>query len=148
VLPWTSIASRRGGGSTRLRLWFGYPAGVGRRRYRGETGRCTVYFWNIQIQYLQHTFEDRWNTWNVHLKQLQKHLKTLKTIVKHTQHLDKTPAIYVWNICNIQINTLATYVWKNRWNNRNRSLQHLDLLFNIHMEHLQCTYETSKIVET
>jgi hypothetical protein len=30
----------------------------------------------------------------------------------------------VWNICNTQINTLATYVRKHRWNIRNRPLQH------------------------
>jgi hypothetical protein len=28
------------------------------------------------------------------------------------QHPDKTLATYVWNICNIQINTLATYAGK------------------------------------
>jgi hypothetical protein len=27
--------------------------------------------------------------------------KHLKTIVKHTQHPDKTLATYVWNTCNI-----------------------------------------------
>jgi hypothetical protein len=47
---------------------------------------------------------------------LQKHLKILLNHCKHTQHLDKTFAAYVWNICNTQINTLAIYVWKNRWN--------------------------------
>jgi hypothetical protein len=30
----------------------------------------------------------------------------------------------VWNICNNQINTLATYVGKNNWNIENKSLQH------------------------
>jgi hypothetical protein len=49
---------------------------------------------------------------------------TWKTIIKHTQHPDKTLTTYVWNICNIQISTLATYVWKNRGNIRNRSLQY------------------------
>jgi hypothetical protein len=29
---------------------------------------------------------------------------------KQTQHPDKTLTIYVWNICNIQINKLATYI--------------------------------------
>jgi hypothetical protein len=67
-----------------------------------------IYFWNIQMQ-LQYTSEDRWNTWNIHLKHLQKHLKT---IVKHRQHPNKTLATYMWNICNILINTFATYVWK------------------------------------
>ena len=36
--------------------------------------------------------------------------KTLETTMKHTQHPDKTLATYVRNICDIQINTLATYV--------------------------------------
>jgi hypothetical protein len=36
--------------------------------------------------------------------------KHLKTIVKHTQHPDKTLASYGSNIYNIEINTLATYV--------------------------------------
>jgi hypothetical protein len=36
--------------------------------------------------------------------------KHLKTIVKHTQHPDKTLATYMSNICNIEINTIATYV--------------------------------------
>jgi hypothetical protein len=40
------------------------------------------------------------------------HKEHLKTIVKHKQHPDKTLATYVRNICNIQINTLATNVWK------------------------------------
>jgi hypothetical protein len=31
-----------------------------------------IYFWNIQIQQLQHTSEDSWNTW---LKHASKHLK-------------------------------------------------------------------------
>jgi hypothetical protein len=30
----------------------------------------------------------------------------------------------MWNICNIQINTPSTYIWKNRWNIENKSLQH------------------------
>jgi hypothetical protein len=38
------------------------------------------------------------------------HKEHLKTIVKHKQHPDKTLATYVRNICNIQINTLATNV--------------------------------------
>ena len=59
------------------------------------------------------------------MKQLKHASKTFaKTLEKHTQHPDKTLVTFVWNICNIQINTLATYIWKNRWNIRNRSLQH------------------------
>jgi hypothetical protein len=42
------------------------------------------------------------------------HEKTLENHCKHRQHLDKKLAIYVENIYNIQINTLVTYVWKNR----------------------------------
>jgi hypothetical protein len=53
------------------------------------------------------------NTWNMRLKHLPKHMKTLeKVIAKHMQHPDKTFATYVWNIWNIKINTLATYVEK------------------------------------
>jgi hypothetical protein len=48
----------------------------------------------------------------------EKHAKTreetLENHCKHRQHLNKTLAIYVENIYNIQINTLVTYVWKNR----------------------------------
>jgi hypothetical protein len=36
--------------------------------------------------------------------------KTLENHVKHTQHPDKILATHVLNICNIQINTLATYI--------------------------------------
>jgi hypothetical protein len=42
----------------------------------------------------------------------------------------------MWNICNILINTPATYVWKNRWN-----------IVNIHLQHtctLIVTYATSR----
>ena len=40
-----------------------------------------------------------------------KHLqKALETHSKHTQHPNKTLTTYVCNICNIQINTHATYV--------------------------------------
>jgi hypothetical protein len=45
------------------------------------------------------------------LKHVSKTLaKTVKKHCKHIQHPDKTLATYVRNICNIQINTLATYV--------------------------------------
>jgi hypothetical protein len=37
-------------------------------------------------------------------------MKHLKTIATHTQHPDKTLATYEYNICNNQINTLATYI--------------------------------------
>jgi hypothetical protein len=40
----------------------------------------------------------------------ERYAKTPKNVIKHKQHLDKTLAIYVQNICKIQINTLATYV--------------------------------------
>jgi hypothetical protein len=40
-------------------------------------------------------------------------LKTLgKAITKYMQHPDKRHATYVLNTWNIQINTLATYLWK------------------------------------
>jgi hypothetical protein len=35
----------------------------------------SIYFWNIQMQHLQHTSKDRRNTRNMYLKHLQKHLK-------------------------------------------------------------------------
>jgi hypothetical protein len=41
-----------------------------------------IYFWNIKMQHLLHTSEGRWNTWNMHLKHLQKHLKPLKNHCK------------------------------------------------------------------
>jgi hypothetical protein len=46
----------------------------------------------------------------------------MKIIVKHTQH--QILATYIWNICNIKINTLPTYVWKNRWNIESKRLKH------------------------
>jgi hypothetical protein len=46
------------------------------------------------------------------LKYLKKHLKTLEKHCNHTQHPNKTNIMYVWNICNIQINTLATCIRK------------------------------------
>jgi hypothetical protein len=110
---------------------------------------------NIQPKQLQHTYETveifktcAWNTW-----------KHLKNNYKHKQHLDKTLVTYVWNICNIQINTFATYVWKNRWNIRNRHLQHTCTIIatyatpkynfaNFRMKHLKHAYETSKTLKT
>jgi hypothetical protein len=58
----------------------------------------------------------------------------------------------VGNIYNIQINTLVTYVWKNRWNIGNRRLQHACInhcnisiyFYNIRMKHLQHTSEISR----
>jgi hypothetical protein len=46
-----------------------------------------------------------------HLKHVSETLvktskKHLNTVATHTQHLNKTLTSYVWNICNIQINTL------------------------------------------
>jgi hypothetical protein len=73
----------------------------------------------------QSTFEtSRCNICNIRLKtdktlqtcfwtHLQKHLeKHMKNIAKHKQYPDKTLAAYVWNVCNIQINTLATYTYE------------------------------------
>jgi hypothetical protein len=48
--------------------------------------------------------------------------KNLKNYCKHTQ--EETLVAYVWNICNIQINTLAIIRKKYRWNIRNIPLQH------------------------
>jgi hypothetical protein len=65
------------------------------------------------MQYLQHTKGDRLNTWNMRAETLTKICKkSWKTIATYKQHSDKTFTTYIWNICNIQINALATYVWK------------------------------------
>jgi hypothetical protein len=67
------------------------------------------------------TFETfRCNTCNIRLKtdETLETSETLtktpekhsKTIVKHIQHPDKTLATYMRNVCNIQINTPATYI--------------------------------------
>jgi CII-binding regulator of phage lambda lysogenization HflD len=56
-----------------------------------------------QMEHLKHASET-----------LKKHLKTLENQCKHMQYPDKTLATYMWNICIIQINTLATYVRKHR----------------------------------
>jgi hypothetical protein len=88
------------------------------------------------MQLLQHTSQDKWSTWNIRLKTNEtletciwntwkkNTWKTLENHWKHTQHPDKTLTTYVWNICNIQINKLATYVEKHRWNIGNSHLQH------------------------
>ena len=47
------------------------------------------------------------------LKHLKKHMKTLKTIVNIRNIQIKHLHYMCENICNIQINTLATYVEKN-----------------------------------
>jgi len=58
---------------------------------------------------------------------LEKHLRNIQ--IKHF-------ATHVWNICNIQINTLATYVKKT--NETFKRLQHMQ-----HRDHvLQHPYET------
>jgi hypothetical protein len=49
-----------------------------------------------QIQRLQYTYEDSWNTWNMLIKYLKNTPETcLKTIATHMQHLNKTCNIYV-----------------------------------------------------
>jgi hypothetical protein len=65
------------------------------RRWGGEM-QHPIYFWNIQIQQSQHTSEDSGNTWNMLLKHLKKHLKTLENHCNHMQHPNKTHATYVW----------------------------------------------------
>jgi hypothetical protein len=110
---------KKGRGSTRLRLWFGYPADTERRWERDATpdlllkhpdATLATYVWG-QMKYLKHASETL--------------TKTLENHVKHIQHSDKTFAIYVWNRCKIQIDRLATYVWKNSWNIGNKSLQYM-----------------------
>jgi hypothetical protein len=54
----------------------------------------------------------RASTWG--LLESKTFAKTLKNHYKHKQHPDKTLATYVENICNIQTNTFATHVRKNR----------------------------------
>jgi len=51
---------------------------------------------NILMKYLKNTPET--------------HLKTIATIRKHP---NKTHATYAYNIFNIQVNTIETYIWKN-----------------------------------
>jgi hypothetical protein len=89
-LPWTSPASRKrergrlhptpGGGNTEAR----------QQNTRREMQHL-IYFWNIQMQHLQYTFEGRWNTWNKRLKHLWNAWKILENHY-HMQHLDKTLA--------------------------------------------------------
>jgi hypothetical protein len=75
------------------------------------------------------------------------------------QHLDKILVIYVWNICNIQINTFATYVLKKQMKHWEQKLatyvyNHCNIcnipiyFYNIRIKHLQHTSETSGILET
>jgi hypothetical protein len=76
-----------------------------------------MYFWNTQMQHLQHMFEGRWNTWNMlleHLKKPWKHLKIIASIrniqIKRIQH---PPETHKWNIGNRPLQhtctTIATY---------------------------------------
>jgi hypothetical protein len=74
-----------------------------------------IYFWNIRMQHLQHTSQDRWNIWNMLLKYLQKTPeKIIQNHCKYTQHSDKILATYVWKhmqhiqiiyTCNIRLKT-------------------------------------------
>jgi hypothetical protein len=74
-------------------------------------------------KYLQHTSEDWWNTWNIHMKHLQKHLKTLEKSlqnicniqIKYLQHMCETYAISRWNT--------YKHTPENRWNIWNIHLQ-------------------------
>jgi hypothetical protein len=74
-----------------------------------------------------------------HLKYASKALaKTPKNTwnhCKYMQHRDKSLTTYAWNICNIQISTLATYI-KNGWNIGNKSVQHTCIII--------ATYATSR----
>jgi hypothetical protein len=76
------------------------------------------------------------------------------------QHLDKTLATYVWNICNIQKETHLQRTLKKK------QMKHLEQMFatyvynycnmcnipiyfcNIHINHLQHTSEISETIET
>jgi hypothetical protein len=84
--------------------------------------------------------EDRWNIWNMHLKHLQKHLKTLRN---HCKHPDETLATNVWNTSNHLKNTLATCLYMQH---PDLLLQHLDKntcnirLMMKHLEHILETY--------
>jgi hypothetical protein len=69
--------------------------------------------WNMRLKTYQ-TIETC--LWNTTMNRLE------KSIAKHMQHLDKTLATYVWNICNILKKTLATYVWKNHMKHLKQTL--------------------------
>jgi hypothetical protein len=89
----------------------------------------TIYVWR-QMKHLKHKSETlAENIWK----------NTWKAIGKHMQHPDKTLATYVWNIRNIQINTLATYVYSYC------NICNIPIYFcNIHTKHLQHTFKTSE----
>jgi hypothetical protein len=73
-----------------------------------------IYFWNIQMQHLQYTSEDRWNTWNM----LLKHLKTSEKYL-----------ITITNICNIQIKHLqhmSENIWTSRWTHLRYTFENTD----------------------
>jgi hypothetical protein len=93
------------------------------------------------------------------LKHLLKHLNTLKnhynTYTSWQNHLQTS----VWNIRNIQIKTLATYIWKKQMKHLKQTLaayvySHCNICnipiyyCNIYTKYLQHTSETSTIVKT
>jgi hypothetical protein len=82
---------------------------------------------------MQHTSKDRWNT-----------CKTLKNHCKHTQHPDKTFAIYVWTHIHIQINTLTTYVWKTDETLGTDACNICNIRIK-HLQHISKTFETFKM---
>jgi hypothetical protein len=100
----TSLASRRGGeGSTHLRLWFGFPVAFGRRRrHRGEAtqgeeedGKLYLILKhpNATLCNIRLKIDDTLETcFEIFPKTPE---KTLETIVKHIQHLDKILATCV-----------------------------------------------------
>jgi hypothetical protein len=68
-----------------------------------------INFWNIQNKLLQHASEERWNSWNTHLKHLRKHLKTLQKPLHNICNIKTLANIYVKytehpnNTCNMRM---------------------------------------------
>jgi hypothetical protein len=89
-----------------------------------------IYFCNVQTKYLQHTYENRWNTWNICLKHA--------CIAIATHAISRsTFATSRWNTCNIRLkrlkhlkHMLETYVYSH------------NSIWNIQMKHLKHTSET------
>jgi hypothetical protein len=93
------------------------------------------------MKHLQHVSEYTRNTWNMCLKHLQRHPKTLeKVIAKHMQHpnkhsSEKTNKIFRADACNIVYSNCNIY--------------NIPIYFcNIHMKHFQHTSETSETLAT
>jgi hypothetical protein len=102
-----------------------------------HTGTACTYSWNTC------NMKNRWKIWNIHLQHMCIANATYVQPPQHTQHSNKTLAIYVcsrWN----NLNRLATYVYSHC-----NICKHPDLHFcNIHMEHLQYTSGISETLDT